>query len=78
MNMIDTTIIANNIRRLRKEELCETQEEFAEHIDASKDTISNIERCKVIPKIETLVKIADYTGKTLEYLLAAVVEEDCV
>lgn len=67
--MLDATIIAENIRRLRTQELHETQEEFAEHIEASTDTVSNIERAKFIPKVETLVKIASYTGKSIDELL---------
>ena len=56
-------------RQRRKSLLRETQEEFAEHIDASKDTVSNIERCRVVPKMETLLKISAYTGVPLEELL---------
>ena len=69
--MLDLNTLAENIRHLRKEELHETQEEFAEHIETSIDTVSNIERARFLPKVETLVKIANYSGKRIDALLGS-------
>lgn len=46
------------VRSLMKE----TQEEFAEHCDISTEAVSSIERNVYLPRLETLQKIAEYTG----------------
>ncbi len=61
--------IGNNVFFVRKFELNMTQEEFAEFLDISKDTVSNIERGKVVPSTDTLLRISEKTGKPVEFFL---------
>ena len=65
--MFDLGAIKNNVYCVRKWELNLTQEEFAEMIDTSKDTVSNIERGLVIPSTPTLVKLAETTNKNIDF-----------
>lgn len=65
----DVSNIGKNVRKIRKQELNQTQEEFAEMIDMSKDTVSNIERCQVIPTMTCMVKISNATNKTIDSFL---------
>lgn len=67
-NELDKKVIGENIRRIRKEK-GETQEEFAEHIHASKDTVSNIERGEFFPSLQVLVNIAIYAGVSTDQIL---------
>ena len=46
-----------------------TQEEFAEMIGVSTDTVSKIERGAVLPSIRSMTEIAAVTGKPIEYFL---------
>ena len=50
---LDTKLIGNNIRKIRKNAKI-SQEAFAEKIEASVRTISNIENGTVLPSINTL------------------------
>ena len=45
----------------------ETQEEFAEHINRTVETVSNIERGVVLPSLETVVNIFEYIGANNEF-----------
>lgn len=45
----------------------ETQEEFAEHINRTVETVSNIERGVVLPSLETVVNIFEYVGANNEF-----------
>lgn len=65
----DVNNIGKNVRKIRKQELNKTQEEFAEMIDMSKDTVSNIERCQVVPTMTCMVKISNVTNKTIDSFL---------
>ena len=65
----DVSNIGKNVRKIRKQELNQTQEEFAEMIDMSKDTVSNIERCQVIPTMTCMVRISNATNKTIDSFL---------
>ena len=65
----DIKHIGKNIKYLRKNILKMTQEEFSEKTDLSKDTISNIERGKYHPNIQTLVNISNVTDTTVDYFL---------
>lgn len=65
--MVDISVIGKNLKEIR-DERNETQEEFAEHCDLSVETVSNIERGAVVPRLETLNKISAYIGKSVEYL----------
>ena len=64
---MDVKNICERVINIRKNELKLTQEEFAELLDISKDTVSNIERGKVIPRTETMVTLSEKTGKPLDY-----------
>ena len=46
----------------------ETQEEFAEHINRTVETVSNIERGLVLPTLETVVNIFEYIGYNNEFV----------
>ena len=65
----DVSNIGKNVRKIRKQELNKTQEEFAEMIDMSKDTVSNIERCQVVPTMICMVRISNVTNKTIDSFL---------
>ena len=67
--MYDTEFIAKRMYRLRKKKLSMTQEEFSELTQLSKDTISNIERKKYCPSLQTLITISNSTGMSIEYFL---------
>ena len=54
---------------LRKEILHLTQEEFSEKTNLSKDTISNIERGKYRPNLETIVCISNAADVPVDYFL---------
>ena len=68
----DVNNIGKNVRKIRKQELNKTQEEFAEMIDMSKDTVSNIERCQVVPTMICMVRISNVTNKTIDSFLVEV------
>jgi len=61
--------IAENMYRLRKEKLNMSQEQFGEIVDLSKDTISNIERGRYRPNLETLISISNATEVAVDYFL---------
>ena len=65
----DVSNIGKNVRKIRKQELNKTQEEFAEMIEMSKDTVSNIERCQVVPTMICMVRISNATNKTIDSFL---------
>ena len=66
----DVSNIGKNVRKTRKHELNQPQEEFAEMIDMSKDTVSNIERGQVIPTMICMVRISNATNKSVDSFLA--------
>lgn len=59
--------------RLRaiREELRMTQEQFAELLDRSTEAVSNMERGKSLPSLDTLFRLSDKTGVPLGELFAA-------
>lgn len=65
--MRDIKNIAENVHFVRKYELYMSQEELAELLNISRDTVSNIERGQTIPKPETLLKLAIISEKTIDY-----------
>lgn len=65
----DVKHISKNVYITRKMELHQTQEQFAELIDMSKDTVSNIERGIVIPTMFCMVQISNATNKTVDSFL---------
>ena len=66
--MPEKETLAKKIKEVRIE-LEETQFEFASNIGISIEMLSLIERRKANPSLDTLQKIAAYTGKTVSELL---------
>lgn len=61
--------IGKRIWHMRTEVLHQTQEEFAEFIDVTPETVGNIERAVCYPSLKTIVRIAEACGVTTDYLL---------
>lgn len=70
--MHDLFTIGDIVRQLRKESTHKTQEQFAELIDTSPETVSNIERGLVVPNTKTLINIAERCNVSLDYILGIV------
>lgn len=78
-NQMDTKYIGENIYFIRKIILSQSQEEFAELIGLSKDTVSNYERGKFMPTIENLITISNKTNTSILFFLQKRKEErDCI
>jgi putative transcriptional regulator len=60
------TSIANHIRKLRFEHGEMTQQDLAERVDVTRQTINAIELGKYSPSLEVAFKIARVFGKPLE------------
>lgn len=60
--------IGKRIRHIRKE-MQKSQEEFAEFIEVTPETVSNLERGLVYPSLRTLINIRERCGKSINYLL---------
>ena len=56
------------LKELREEKKI-TQEELAKILKIEQNTYSNYEKEKTQPKLETLIKIADFYNVSLDYLL---------
>lgn len=67
--MHDLLTIGEIVRNLRKESTHKTQEQFAELINTTPETISNIERGLVIPNTKTLISIAECCNVSIDYIL---------
>ena len=67
--MFDTKRIGKIIKAIRKSSLFPTQELFAELIDTSPETVSNIERGTVILSTVTLFRIAQCCNVSIDYIL---------
>lgn len=65
---LDAVAIGERIRKLRKESQ-KSQEEFAEMIDTSSRTISNLENGVVIPTAQTLANIAISCNITVDEIM---------
>jgi len=65
---IDKKMVGGRIKRRRKVAGI-TQEELAEQIGLSKNHLSNIERGRYLPTIETLLMICDALGQSPDYYL---------
>lgn len=68
--------IGKRVWHLRNEVLHQTQEEFAELIDVTPETISNLERSVVFPSVQTIIKLAEKCGVTTDYLLGIKHDDD--
>jgi putative transcriptional regulator len=58
--------ITNDIRRLREEHSSMTQQELADHVGVTRQTINAIELGKYSPSLEVAFQIAAVFGKPLE------------
>lgn len=61
--------IADNIRKIRTEKFQESQEKFAERLNIRLRTVQKIENGYCLPKLSTLIKIAQVSGLTIDELL---------
>ena len=61
-------IVADNLINLRKRKGW-TQEEVAQNLNYSDNTVSRWERAEICPSVETLQAIADLYNVPLEYLV---------
>lgn len=64
---MDVNNIGNNIVKLRASRGL-TQEALGRQIGLTPSAISNIEKSSSYPSVDTLIKIADFFGVTLDYL----------
>ncbi len=60
--------IGKNIRKIRMSKKL-TQTEFAELFDLKRTAVGSYEEGRAEPKIDTLIKIADYFNLTIDQLL---------
>ena len=60
--------IGETILKLREEKKM-SQEEFAEYFHVTRQTISNWEKAKSFPDLQTLVKISDMAGVSVDAML---------
>lgn len=67
--MNDLITIGNIVREIRKSNKQNTQERFAELIDASVETVSNIERGLVLISTKTLANIAENCDVSADHIL---------
>ncbi len=67
--MNDLITIGNIVREIRKSNKQNTQEKFAELIDASVETVSNIERGLVLISTKTLANIAENCDVSTDKIL---------
>lgn len=76
---IDKKLVGDRIKR-RGKAAGLTQEALAERIGLSKNHLSNIERGRYLPTIETMLLICDALGQTPDYYLIGKVspETDCI
>lgn len=61
-------VFSDKIKNLREENKL-TQQDIADLLNTSKQTISNYESGKNEPNLSTVVAIADYFGVTVDYLV---------
>ena len=66
LSKLSPKLVGAKIKQLRLS-VNETQEEFAEHIDRTVETVSNIERGLVLPSLETVVNIFEHIGCNNEF-----------
>lgn len=67
--MLSSKEIGKKIKEIRILQKEQTQEQFAESIGSSKETVSNIERGCVVPSTKTLANIAEYSGASINQIL---------
>jgi len=67
--------IGANIEALRKEKKM-TQEELGQEVGLTPSAISNIERNRSMPSVDTLWRVSDCLGVTIDSLLSSNVQKD--
>ncbi len=67
--MNDLITMGNIIKQIRKSGQHNTQEKFAELIDTSVETVSNIERGLVLISTKTLASIAENCDTSADHIL---------
>ncbi len=67
--MVNYELIGKRIRELRMQQIV-TQEQLAEMIDMSVSYVSYIENAKKKPSLETLIRISNALGITLDEILS--------
>ncbi len=67
--MPETEALAKNLKKIRKEEMKETQAAFAFGCGLSEEEVSLMERKKTDPKLSTLKSIAAYTNHSVSEIL---------
>ena len=74
--MNDLFTIGEIIRQIRKSGTHKTQEAFAELIDTTPETVSNIERGLVFLNTQTLVSISEKCSVSSDYILGSNTENN--
>lgn len=67
--MTDIKVIGQKVRQIRKACAQNTQEKFAELINVSPETVSNIERGNYLLKTSTLLSIAEKCNVSTDFIL---------
>ncbi len=60
--------IGERIQKLRKQNLM-SQEEMAEQLDVSKQSVSKWELDKAVPNVEKIIRMCEQFGVTTDFLL---------
>ena len=66
--ILDAEFIGNNIRDIRKA-ANKSQEKFAEQIETSTRTVSNIENGTVIPSLRTIANISECFNRSVDSII---------
>lgn len=66
--ILDAENIGKNIRQIRKTAKM-SQEEFAEEINITARTVSNIENGVVIPTLQTVAKISENFNCSVDFII---------
>ena len=65
---LDAEYIGRNIREIRKAAK-KSQEAFAEDIEITARTVSNIETGSVVPKLQTVLRISERFNRTIDSIV---------
>ena len=66
--LLDAEIIGKNIREIRKF-ANKSQEAFAEKLEVSTRTVSNIENGIVVPSLQTVANISESFNCSIDYII---------
>ena len=77
MIVSNMNLMGEKIKSIRKaNNKYNTQEKFAEFIDISTETVSNIERGTVVPRLETILNIAEKCNVSLVEMFGIEVDKN--